>query len=266
MEPALLKTADKPKNKNTEATPSSHPHGEIDIYAREAWFATLRAAGLVSCIGTLVKYTNALTSSSDFETHQAACATAGVAPEWIADFCTDPSATAYFQELGDCTEALANLVISVALELGCANSNTTIVRRVAWMDHIGIPKGQQKTYQFHSTKGNGPLVGCTEEVIQKMRQDASDREVLQKALGLSPPPTPQAAGRGRGRAIAAVGANVQGFVDGYGKIGLGRGRGRGRGRGNANRRRSSTRYSNYKAKGNAPAAAASPAAEPPAKK
>ena len=31
MEPALMKTADRPKNKNTEATPSSHPHGEIDI-------------------------------------------------------------------------------------------------------------------------------------------------------------------------------------------------------------------------------------------
>ena len=266
MEPALLRHADKPKNKNSEATPSSYPHGEMEQYAREAWFATLRATGLVSCIGTLVKYVNALTSSTNFEAHQAACATAGVEPAWIADFCTDPSATAYFQELGDCSEALANLVMSAALELGCANSNTTIVRRVAWMDNIGIPKAQQKLYQFNSTKGNGPLVGCTEEVIQKMRQDASDREVLQKALGLPTPQTPQPAGRGRGRGNAAVGANVQGFVDAYGKIGLGRGRGRGRGRGNNTKRRSSARWANYKAKGNASVAAASPAAEPPAKK
>ena len=263
MEPALLKTGDRPKNKHAEATPSSHPHGEIDKYAREAWFATLRAAGLVSCIGTLVKYTNALTSSSEFETHQAACATAGVDPEWIAEFCTDPSASAYFQELGDCTEALAALVMSAALELGVANSNTTIVRRVAWMDHIGMPKALQAAYQFSTTKGNGPLVGCTEEVIKKMRQDALDKEVLQKALNLPPPPAPPAVGRGRGRG-AAVSANVQGFVEGYAKVGLGRGRGRGRG--NGGRRRTSNRYSNYKARGKAPAAAASPAADPPAKK
>ena len=267
IEPALLKQAEKPKNRGTDATPSSHPHGEIEIYSREAWYATLRAAGLVSCIGTLVKYTNALTSSADFEAHKAACTTAGVAPEWIADFCTDPSANAYFQELGDCTEALANLVMSVALELGSANSCNTIVRRVAWMDHIGIPKGQQRAQQFNSTKGNGPLVGCTDAVIQKMRQDASDKEVLQKDLGLPPQPTPQGAGRGRGRGNAAVGANVQGFLDGYGKMGLGRGRARGRGRGNANKRRSSNRYNNTsQAKGNAPAAAAASTAEPPTKK
>ena len=265
IEPALLKPADKPKNRGTDPTPSSHPHGEIETYSREAWYASLRAAGLLSCIGTLVKYTNALTSSNDFEAHKAACATAGVAPGWIADFCTDPSANAYFQELGDCTEALANLVMSVALELGTANSCNTIVRRVAWMDHIGIPKGQQRAQQFNSTKGNGPLVGCTEAVIQKMRQDALDKEVLQKELGLSPQPTPQGAGRGRGRGNAAVGANVQGFVDGYGKMGLGRGRARGRGRGNANKRRASTRYNNQP-KGSAPAAASTPTAEPPAKK
>ena len=263
MEPALLKAADRPKNKHSYATPSSHPHGEIDKYAREAWFATLRATGLISCIGTLVKYANALTSSSEFETHQAACATAGVDPEWLAEFCTDPSASAYFQELGDCTEALAALVMSAALELGAANSNTTIVRRVAWMDHIGIPKTLQTAYQFHTTKGNGPLVGCTEEVIQKMRQDALDKEVLAKALNLPSPPPP-AAGRGRGRGNAAVGANVQGFQDGYARVGLGRGRGRGRG--NGGRRRTSNRYSNYKAKGKTTAAAAPPAAEPPVKK
>ena len=266
IEPALLKNADKPKNKTSEATPSSHPHGEIDKYAREAWFATLRTAGLVSCIGTLVRYMNALTSSADFEVHQTACATAGVDPEWLAGFCTDPAASNYFQELGDCTEALATLVMSAALELGCANSNTTIVRRVAWMDHIGIPKHLQAAYQFNSTKGNGPLVGCTEEMIQKMRQDALDKEVLQKALDLPPPPAPPAAGRGRGRGTAAVGANVLGFQAGYAKVGLGRGRGRGRGRGTGGRRRTSSRHANYKAKGGATAAAAPSTADPPAKK
>ena len=170
------------------------------------------------------------------------------------------------RSLGDCTEALANLVMSVALELGSANSCNTIVRRMAWMDHIGIPKGQQRAQQFNSTKGNGPLVGCTEEVIQKMRQDALDKEVLQKALNLPPPPAPPAAGRGRGRGAAAVGANVQGFQDGYAKVGLGRGRGCGRGRGNGGRCRTSSRHNNYKARGGATAAAAPPAAEPPAKK
>ena len=44
--------------------------------------------------------------------------------------------------------------------------------------------------------------------------------LLSAALGLPPPPTPQGAGRGRDGGGAAVGANVQGFVDGYAKLGL----------------------------------------------
>ena len=233
-------------------------------FTRAAWYACLRASGLLSCIGTLVKYTNALTSSSNFDLHLLACKNAGVDPGFIADFLTDPNADAYFQELGECTEALGNLVMSTALELGAANSSSTIVRRLAWMDHLGIPKDLQRAQQFNPTKGNGPLIGCTEAVIQKMRQDALDKEVLCKGLGLAPPPTPQGAGRGRGRGGAAVGANVQGFVEGYAKLGLGKGRGKGRGRGGNKRRNYTTNQSKNQAKGAAPAS--TPAAEPPAKK
>ena len=70
---------------------------------------------------------------------------------------------------------------NMSLQLGQANAANTIVRHTAWMDQVGVLKPKQDEYYLCPTPGNSGLVGCNQDTIKKMRDEALDRETLQKS-------------------------------------------------------------------------------------
>ena len=258
LEPALLAYKDRPR-KGYFPVPSKHPHGRCEEYAHESWFACLRTVGMASCAGFITSYIHALTSPDDEERHFAALQAAGVDLEAATPLLSDPGVQAYVSELEECTQVLAALLCNMSLQLGQANAANTLVRRAAWMDQVYVSKAKQDEYFLNPTPGNSGLLGCTQEAIKKMREDALERETLQKELGITPPPPPQAAGRGRGVATTPRGGGLGSL---YAKRGYGRG-----GRGGAKPPRG---RSKAKSKGaevaQAPAAASNAADPPPTKK
>ena len=170
----------------------------------------------------------------------------------------DPGVQAYVSELEECTHVLAALLCNMSLQLGRANAATTLVRRAAWMDQVCASRAKQEEYFLNPTPGNSGLLGCTQEAIKKMREDALEQETLQKELGITPPPQPQAAGRGRG---VATTPRAGGLGSLYAKRGYGRG-----GRGGAKPPRGRSKAKNKGAEVAQAPGASNATDPPPAKK
>ena len=225
--PALLAHKDRPR-KGYTAVLHKHPHAKCEEYARESWFACLRTVGMASCAGYITSYIHALSSPDNEERHYAALQAAGVDLDTATPLLGDPGVQAYVNELEECTHVLAALLCNMSLQLGQANAANTLVRRAAWLDQVCAAKAKQDEYFLNPTPGNSGLLGCTPEAIKKMREDALERETLQKELGIPPPPPPpQAAGRGRGGATTPRGG---GLGARYAKRGYGQRGGRGGGK------------------------------------
>merc|ERR1712240_435493 len=106
------------------------------------------------------------------------------------------------------------LVLNASLSVGRGCAAATLGRRKLWMDGLGYDEKGVEKFAKCSTAGNQTLCGCTQENIEKMKQEQTDKDTVAKALASCKKPTPAAAssaakGRGKGSFAANNSAKLQ---------------------------------------------------------
>ena len=213
------------------AVPTQYTHAEADKYLSKSWYAGLRGANLLSCVGMIADYLCKLAKPTE-EGHLAAMAAAGVDLDSFATgIQTLEGATTFVSEVAQAAEAIGVLVLNAALASGQTCASATMGRRNIWLDALGYTPAAAEEFKSCPTSGGAGLVGCTSDRIATMKSRQQEKETVAKEMsGLkrSQPVTPST-GRGRGY-VATNSANLKAFYkDGAPKAKSRGSRGRGRG-------------------------------------
>ena len=213
------------------AVPAQYAHSVADRYLSETWYAGLRSANLLSCVGMIAHYLCNLAKPSE-EGHLAAMDAAGVDLDSFAEGIQRLEGTTTFvSEVAQAAEAIGVLVLNAALASGQTCAAATMGRRNIWLDALGYTPAAAEEFKGCSTSGGAGLVGCTPDRIASMKTRQQEKETVAKEMsGLkrSQPATPST-GRGRGYG-ASNSANLKAFYkDGAPKSKSRGSRGHGRG-------------------------------------
>ena len=144
-----------------------------------------------------------------------------------------PGVRGFLSEVAQACEAMGMLVLNASLSIGRGCAAATVGRRNLWIDALGYDSKGVEMFANCPTSGNQTLCGCTNENLEKMKKEQTDRETVAKAMAgcKKPVPTPASStpgtGRGRGGYAQANSVKLQ-KVWSEGIPGAGRGRGRGR--------------------------------------
>ena len=198
---------------------------------REAWLSNLRAVNALSCVGMINDYLKCMSDPTNLELHGEALTAAGVDLESLRIGMELPGVREVLSEFSQACEAMGVLVLNASLSVGRGCAAATLGRRKLWIDGLGYDERGVEKFAKCSTAGNQTLCGCTQEHIEKMKQEQTDKDTVAKALASCKKPTPAAAssaakGRGRGSFAANNSAKLQ-QVWSEGIPGTGRGRGGG---------------------------------------
>ena len=206
-------------------------HYTGDNMLREAWLSNLRSVNYLSCVGMINDYLKCMSDATNMELHGEALRAAGVDLESLREGMELPGVRDVLSEVSQACEAMGVLVLNASLSVGRGCAAATLGRRKLWIDGLGYDEKGVAMFAECSTAGNQSLCGCTQEHIEKMKKQQTDKETVAKAMAPCKKPAPATtsttgAGRGRGSFAQANSAKLQ-QVWSEGIPGSGRGRGGG---------------------------------------
>ena len=198
---------------------------------REAWLSNLRSVNFLSCVGMINDYLKCMSDPTNLELHGEALRAAGVDLESLRQGMELQGVRDVLSEFSQACEAMGVLVLNASLSIGRGCAAATLGRRKIWIDGLGYDERGVAMFADCPTAGNQSLCGCTQEHIEKMKKEQTDKDTVAKAMAACKKPTPSAAstsgvGRGKGSFAQANSAKLQ-QVWSEGIPGTGRGRGGG---------------------------------------
>ena len=179
----------------------------IDKDATNAWYASTRAANLLSCAGMLTSYLRKLSDSKGQASHFTAMEAANIDTQVFAEVTMNEAGMAFVSEVEQIADALAGLILSAIVDVGTTSAAATLVRRRVWLESCGLKDAYLDQWMKHPTPSGGGLFGATTERVAAFKAEQASKEVLQKEMQYMVKktftPTPGYAGRGGSTPAAA---------------------------------------------------------------
>ena len=179
----------------------------VDKDATNSWYASTRAANLLSCAGMITSYLRKLADSTGREAHFAAMEAANIDITVMEQALANEAVLAFINEVEKVADALAGLILSAIVDVGVTAAASTLVRRRVWLDSCGLKDAYLDQWMKHPTPSGAGLFGATTERVAAFKAEQASKEVLQKEMQYMVKkqftPTPGSAGRG-GNAPAAA--------------------------------------------------------------
>ena len=206
-------------------------HYTGDTMMRETWLSCLRSAGYLSCVGMINDYLKCMSDPVDQDLHGEALRAAKVDLESLRQGMELQGVRDVLSEISQACEAMGVLVLNASLSAGRGCAAATLGRRKLWVDGLGYDANGVEMFAKCPTSGNQSLCGCTQEYIDKVKKEQTDKETVAKALApckKSTPATSSSTAKGRGRGSFAQ-ANSERLREVWSEGIPGSGRGRGGG-------------------------------------
>ena len=206
-------------------------HYTGDTMLRTAWLSNVRAVNYLSCVGMINNYLKCMSDPTNLGLHGEALTAAGVDLESLRIGMELPGVRDVLSEFSQACEAMGVLILNASLSVGRGCAAATLGRRKLWIDGLGYDEKGVEMFAKCSTAGNQTLCGCTQEHIEKMKKEQTDKDTVAKAMASCKKSTPAAAsstakGRGRGSFAANNSAKLQqAWSEGIPIPGRGRGEG-----------------------------------------
>ena len=206
-------------------------------------------------------YLKCMSDPADRDLHGGALRAANVDLESLRQGMELQGVRDFLSEVSQACEAMGMLILNASLSAGRCCAAATLGRRKLWLDGLGYDEKGVEMFAKCPTSGNQTLCGCTQDHIDKMKKEQTDKETVAKAMALCKKSTPASSSsttKGRGRGSFAQ-ANSERLREAWSDGIPGSGRGRGGG-GNKYKTKKKQPGPQTPAKGQAPGAE-SPAAK-----
>ena len=173
----------------------------VDKDATNAWYASQRAANLLSCAGMLTSYLRRLSDTKAEASHFVAMEAASIDSDVFNEVVHNSAGMAFLTEVEKIADAVGGLILSAMVDVGTSTAAVTLCRRRLWLDSCGLKDTYLDQWMKHPTPSGGGLFGATTERVAAFKTEQASKEVLQKEMAYMvkqkfTPHTPGFAGRG----------------------------------------------------------------------